>query len=649
MALKLTEAQLLSLQEVVDKKQDLTLDETSRRYEMFERLVAENAITEDEALYIKMRSVGAYLKTIDGDAGGALEILDSILQLARQKDNRLWELRTLNNIAYVKSNNGESFEAIDIWEELLTHDLDASDRVMYCTNLGAAYSRIMKPKQAIDVYFRALDIIQDSDEPIAKGDLYNNLANLHRKSGNFEKAIQHYNIAHSLYHKADLKDRLAMIYNNFSACYNEMQELDKADEYGKLALEYYQKYMPEKQLCIVLNNIAATATMRGQNNIAAEHYQRSCELAKKYADPSLIANVLNNLSLLAWEEQDFDAAIDYAQKGQKSAHTAQDVEAERISYTRLKDAWQSKHDFARAYLAQSMEMELERKISSGNAPLKIAQAEAEFLQKRLTRQLNRYREQNEALNRSNQVIGVKTTQLETQNNLLVATNSLLNRIISIIAHDVRGPIAAICQTAGLLQNGNIRENREELMQHLYESSSETQKLIDELLELTRRYKAGLDEEPEEFDLIESLRDGKKLADSVAQTKGIKISLSTNVESLPIRIAKNRLQLIVRNLISNAIKYSHPDSRIQIKVMQKDEKLDISICDEGMGMNEDQIDKILAGKAFSMKGTMSERGFGMGLVFVLEAVMHTRGSLSITSYPNKGSCFKISYHMADINP
>jgi sensor histidine kinase regulating citrate/malate metabolism len=84
-------------------------------------------------------------------------------------------------------------------------------------------------------------------------------------------------------------------------------------------------------------------------------------------------------------------------------------------------------------------------------------------------------------------------------------------------------------------------------------------------------------------------------------------------------------------------------------MQKDEKLDISICDEGMGMNENQIEKILAGKAFSMKGTMSERGFGMGLVFVLEAVMHTRGSLSITSYPNKGSCFKISYHMADINP
>lgn len=642
MVSKLNQRQLIEFYEVVDRKPGLSPDDIRSRIAEFEQICQEGAIAEDDPLFLKMKMVVARSLAMDGCFSDSYQTLMGILSVATKLSNQEVQRRTRNNIALVKQAMGEVFDAIELWEELLLEELNVADRVLYSNNLGVAYAKALKPKKAIETYFSALVLLQRNNQTEGEADLYNNLANMHRSSQQFEKAL-------SLYEAQDNFERLAMIYNNYCSCYLDMQQPDKADEYGKLALEYYNKYMPVHTRSAVLNNIAAIRSVKGDYPAAEELYRQSLSIAEEFHDQEMQANVLNNLAVLALYQEDFDEAISNAQKAQSIAHQIHHEEIEKISYQNIKDAWQGKRDFAQAYLAQSMEMELERRINQNNTPLDIAQAEADFLQKRLEAQLDIYREQNLALERSNQIIGSKTLVLETRNNLLEATNSLMNRIISIIAHDVRGPVATIRQTAELMRKGLLKEHIDDLLKHLHESSEETERLIDELLELARKYKAGLDEEADEFDLFEALRHVIKLAEMVAKSKDIKISLTSSLDSLRIKIARNRLQLIVRNLLSNAVKFSQPGSQISLIAKLEDQFLSICVQDQGMGMNNEQIEKILAGASFSRPGTQNEKGFGMGLVFVLEAVMHTGGRLEIESQPGAGSCFKVIYNLAILQP
>lgn len=640
---------MIEFYEVVDRKPGLSPEDIRSRIAEFEQICQEGAIAEDDPLFLKMKMVVARSLAMDGCFSDSYQTLMGILSVATKLSNQEVQRRTRNNIALVKQAMGEVFDAIELWEELLLEELNVADRVLYSNNLGVAYAKALKPKKAIETYFSALELLQRNNQTDGESDLYNNLANMHRSSQQFEKALLYYEKALSLYEAQDNFERLAMIYNNYCSCYLDMQQPDKADEYGKLALEYYNKYMPVHTRSAVLNNIAAIRSVKGDYPAAEELYRQSLSIAEEFHDQEMQANVLNNLAVLALYQEDFDEAISNAQKAQSIAHQIHHEEIEKISYQNIKDAWQGKRDFAQAYLAQSMEMELERRINQNNTPLDIAQAEADFLQKRLEAQLDIYREQNLALERSNQIIGSKTLELETRNNLLEATNSLMNRIISIIAHDVRGPVATIRQTAELMRKGLLKEHIDDLLKHLHESSEETERLIDELLELARKYKAGLDEEADEFDLFEALRHVIKLAEMVAKSKDIKISLTSSLDSLRIKIARNRLQLIVRNLLSNAVKFSQPCSQISLIAKLEDQFLSICVQDQGMGMNNEQIEKILAGASFSRPGTQNEKGFGMGLVFVLEAVMHTGGRLEIESQPGAGSCFKVIYNLAILQP
>lgn len=649
MVSKLNQRQLIEFYEVVDRKPGLSPEDIRSRIAEFEQICQEGAIAEDDPLFLKMKMVVARSLAMDGCFSDSYQTLMGILSVATKLSNQEVQRRTRNNIALVKQAMGEVFDAIELWEELLLEELNVADRVLYSNNLGVAYAKALKPKKAIETYFSALELLQRNNQTDGESDLYNNLANMHRSSQQFEKALLYYEKALSLYEAQDNFERLAMIYNNYCSCYLDMQQPDKADEYGKLALEYYNKYMPVHTRSAVLNNIAAIRSVKGDYPAAEELYRQSLSIAEEFHDQEMQANVLNNLAVLALYQEDFDEAISNAQKAQSIAHQIHHEEIEKISYQNIKDAWQGKRDFAQAYLAQSMEMELERRINQNNTPLDIAQAEADFLQKRLEAQLDIYREQNLALERSNQIIGSKTLELETRNNLLEATNSLMNRIISIIAHDVRGPVATIRQTAELMRKGLLKEHIDDLLKHLHESSEETERLIDELLELARKYKAGLDEEADEFDLFEALRHVIKLAEMVAKSKDIKISLTSSLDSLRIKIARNRLQLIVRNLLSNAVKFSQPCSQISLIAKLEDQFLSICVQDQGMGMNNEQIEKILAGASFSRPGTQNEKGFGMGLVFVLEAVMHTGGRLEIESQPGAGSCFKVIYNLAILQP
>lgn len=648
MSMKLTKELKNEFNEVLSHKLGLSIDTINERYQKFDALAQSGAIPESDTLYARMRMVGAHLCVLKGDFNTALDLLNQVLELTRKTGDRDCGFHCRNNIALVQKQLGNNFEAIEIWEKLLEEELSPNVRAMYLSNLGIAYTKALKSRQAIDSYFEALDLLQNDNGDGLKADLFNNLGNIHREIGSLNKALLYYKKALKLYQKNSDNRRLALIYNNLCAVYNEMQKLDEAERYGELALKYYEEYLPEYERTAVLNNIAATSTMQKRINKADSYYHKSLKLALKHNDHHMQNMLLNNLAILALNQENYDVALDYARKARTMASERQDRKAEKIAVSTIKDIWHGKRDFSQAYLAQCLEIELERMIEHNNPIAKVAQAEAEHLQKRLRSQVEMYRKQNADLGISNKIIHEKTQELETQNNLLSTTNALLNRIISVIAHDLRGPVAAIDQAAQLIQRTQSSEQQNELIKHLSGTASDTKRLIDELLDIATKYKIGMEDQESRFELMETIRQSISLAEKVAVTKEISILLHSNTEELWVTSSQPRLKMILRNLLANAVKFSHPQSNIRVRVEQDKEKLVISVCDQGVGMTQQQIDLIKAGASYSHFGTKHEKGFGMGLVFVLEAVLQTKAKLDITSESGKGSCFSVIYQLADIH-
>jgi signal transduction histidine kinase len=126
-------------------------------------------------------------------------------------------------------------------------------------------------------------------------------------------------------------------------------------------------------------------------------------------------------------------------------------------------------------------------------------------------------------------------------------------------------------------------------------------------------------------------------------KSKKISITCNIEpELSVFVDENQLQFIIRNLLANAIKFTHLQGSIHISAIKEDREVSLSISDTGVGMTEQQIANLLGGgKHKSTLGTNGEKGTGLGLLFSQEFIQKNNGRLTITSKVNEGTTFVLT--------
>ncbi len=645
---KLTQEHIRDFTEVVENDPSLGPDQINARCDQFIALVQKGALHEENPLYAKMLMATARIKAIYGDFPRSMEILEQILQLAKKTDNTAWINKTMNNMALVKQYSGELFEAIELFEEVRKNTTELSEKIQFTNNLGVAYHRAGKFSKAVEAYLSVLEMLENLDSPNDKADVYNNLGNIYRETGHKDEAKKYYDSALALYEKLADNERLALIYNNMCVFHLESLNADQAERFGEIAFEYYQKYQPPRLISTALNNLANAKYLAEKLDEAKQLYYQAVDSSIEHNDINMQINCMNNLALVLYKLGEIDLAIEYASKALVKSEQINFLSGAKTASALLKDAWKKKKKYQKAFEAQEKIIEINDNIALSSTRLDIALAESEYLQKRLEKQIEIYREQYDALEASNKIISEKTLELETNNNLLSTTNALMNRIISIIAHDVRGPVSTISQTLDLFEGDLLSlEDRAEFIVELQKSAKFTTQLIADLLDLAQKYKAGVDEKAETFELNEQIHRNIALADTTARPKGIIINFNTDTDPLMVSMNKSRLNLILRNLIANAIKFSHPDSNILIELQKTKDLLNISIVDYGRGMTPEQVDSVLSGASFTELGTLSEKGFGMGLVFALESILYTNGKLEIQSSPGKGSIFNIIYKLADL--
>ncbi len=242
---------------------------------------------------------------------------------------------------------------------------------------------------------------------------------------------------------------------------------------------------------------------------------------------------------------------------------------------------------------------------------------------------------------------VKThLELKFSREALNELNATKDKFFSIIAHDLRNPLQSLLLSAELLyKNYNIfdEEKRKNYIHGFFTNSRQISALLENLLAWSRSQRGRLDIKPEKIDIAALAAESTNLIKANAQKK--EIVISSQIEPGTFAFAdKNMIRTVMRNLISNAVKFTHPGGEIKVNAstLAGSNRVLITVSDNGVGMSADKISRIFRIDAKKTTiGTAKEKGTGLGLILCKEFIEKNNGSIDVTSEPGKGSCFTVT--------
>ena len=233
--------------------------------------------------------------------------------------------------------------------------------------------------------------------------------------------------------------------------------------------------------------------------------------------------------------------------------------------------------------------------------------------------------------------------IEKQNAELRATLNNRDKMYSVIAHDLRSPMASIRMVLNLLVQTATPDvlgpELYTLLDQANRESEEVHDLLDNLLKWTKSQTGRLNVVTQDLDLNDIIPGVVDIFEMIAHTKHIKLDLQRTDQPLVVHADNDMLKTVVRNFMSNAIKFSPEDSTIEILMGTEGDFAKVSVRDHGVGIAADRIDTIFH-KGETTYGTGGEEGSGLGLQLCQDFARKNGGDCTVESVEGQGSTFSV---------
>ena len=245
---------------------------------------------------------------------------------------------------------------------------------------------------------------------------------------------------------------------------------------------------------------------------------------------------------------------------------------------------------------------------------------------------------------NNEMANLQRT-LAKQNADLAALNSQKNRLLGMAAHDLRNPLGVILAYSEFLESeafDKLDEEQQEFVSTIKEMSQFMLKLVTDLLDVTAIEAGQLILHRKDCDLASLIGHSVTLNGVLAAKKQITVALVVDGPVPPLSLDVGKIEQVLNNLISNAIKFSHPNTHVEVRVGVRGPQIEVAVQDQGQGIPQSEMAKLFKpfGRA-SVQSTAGEQSTGLGLAIVRRIIEGHGGRIWVESTVDQGSTFTFS--------
>jgi signal transduction histidine kinase len=250
--------------------------------------------------------------------------------------------------------------------------------------------------------------------------------------------------------------------------------------------------------------------------------------------------------------------------------------------------------------------------------------------------------------REKQTAEERANKIDTQNINLEQLNQKKDKLFSIIAHDLQSPLNSIITTLHLIAEYDLEEEEKKMLgDELLALTKNTSNLLTNLLTWSKLQMDGKGVRLSSENVYEAVERALSIQRMLADKKSVNL-ISYIDRDIHITADHNMLELVIRNLINNAIKFTPTGGEVSIDLQIKGDTCNLMVTDNGIGIDPGQQEEIFSLKTQSTFGTNNEKGIGLGLVLCKELLALQQGELWFDSVPGKGTTFYASFPLSRVN-
>jgi len=549
------------------------------------------------------------------------------------------EIRNLFEVIFSKSEeyraHGEFDKAMefDFFALQLAENLDSADFLSRAyNNIAIGYYRIKDYEKAEKFFHTAEAIRRATGDSLRLADTYYNLGMLNDDMGHFDKAKDYYSKALHLFSAKNILDGMADVYNGLAGHYYMVGKIDSVQYFANKALEMFIALGRSDAIAFMHINIAALENMQGLHLNALANITKGLEFAKQANNINQLRQGYKNLSETYSYLGDFENAyknhLIYEQYKDSVFNAEKSLAIEELQTKYETDKALKELNEKKAEVLQ-MEVDIQKSKNARNIvilALIIIIMFAIFL-------WSRYR----ANQRTSAILNQKNKEL----NELNATKDMF---FSIISHDLKSPVSSVARLVSGLEKSIDLLDKPQLKSYLSELAGTTNNLnefLKKLLHWALSQKGGLKPVFTESNICALLNEVILSEKAQAELKNISIHMDCDSE-IEIYADRSMIETVVRNFLSNAVKFAHPNTEVVVLAFQENGNTKVSIKNSGSGISDENAIKLfkIDGHA-SMSSSHPDGGTGLGLILCAEFVKLHKGDVFLEDGSPQNTCFSFT--------
>lgn len=525
-------------------------------------------------------------------------------------------------------------------------------------NISTIYRLMGNYPVAIEKLYKALEIFERIKDKVGIGYCYYNLGFVYMKQENFNKALENFEatvkIRESL---ADVEGKTKAL-GRIAEIYLHKGEDQKALSIFREVENAYKNLEDQRSLIVIRMGMAELYKRSNNFKRAIEERTLALELAEKFDDVMGIVANSSELGVLYASLGNYAEGKKFLELGRTTAQKYNSSELKLTNYRNYAEYFEIQKDYTNAYKYSQLHKLCQDSISQKEKNTAISEVEAAY-------RLAKKEKENELLQKDleKQQVQIKYAVLivilliglvaiatilyffkRKTSRQLAELNATKDKFFSIIAHDLKNPITTQFGLTSLIladYNDIEDEERLNLIRSVDQAGKQTYRLLENLLYWSRSQTGRLDYVPRLIQINDLVLESYNLLNENAKAKSVTL-VPSDKDDFTAYGDEDMIKTILRNLISNAIKFSNKGGLVKVLLSEKGNEKIISVVDCGVGISPDHLKGIFKiDTVSSLPGTDGERGTGLGLILCKEFVEKNGGKIWIESQLGIGSTFSFS--------